>query len=185
MPATKRLQDRDAKRAELVHAARRLFVDTGYERTSMSALAQAAGVAGNTIYWYFEDKDAVLVAVLDAVMTDAWTDYQAIAAGDLEDQLLWVVQQLRQMRRLVATVHARVEQAPAVSVWHDAFHEVTERVLAAALKQTGTEAADVEAEVKIAVFAIEGMLTHDLDEPHRRAICHRLATQRRPSPTGG
>lgn len=36
----------------------------------MSRLAKQAGVAANTVYWYFEDKDDVLLAVLNAVMAD-------------------------------------------------------------------------------------------------------------------
>jgi AcrR family transcriptional regulator len=179
VPATKRLQDREEKRGEIVAAARRLFIEDGYEQTSMSALAKTAGVAGNTIYWYFADKDDVLIAVLDAVLSDASADYQDLAERSPEAQLLWVVKQLRQMHRLVATVHARVEQSPAVSAWHDAFHTMTEALLRATVDQaTATKTrASIDAEVKIAVFAIEGMLTHELDETQQQAICQQLAMQ--------
>ncbi|PQP53755.1 TetR/AcrR family transcriptional regulator, partial [Mycolicibacterium austroafricanum] len=80
MPRNKRPQPPQEKRAEIVTAARELFVDAGYDATPMGRLAAAAGVAANTIYWYFEDKDAVLIAVLDEVMTDAWAQYQSVAA---------------------------------------------------------------------------------------------------------
>jgi AcrR family transcriptional regulator len=90
-----------------VSAARRLFIDDGYEHTPMTNLARAAGVAGNTIYWYFTDKDDVLIAVLNEVMNDAVGACQEIAARPLEEQLLWALGQLRDMRRLVTTVHAR------------------------------------------------------------------------------
>ena len=42
----------------------------------MGRLAIAAGIAANTIYWYFADKDDVLVAVLNDVMAEAWTQYE-------------------------------------------------------------------------------------------------------------
>ncbi len=175
MPATKRLQEHDEKRAEIVSAARRLFIDHGYEHTPMNKLAQAAGVAGNTIYWYFTDKDDVLIAVLNDVMNDAIGDYQDVAARPLEDQLLWAVGQLQEMRRLVSTVHARIRASPAINEWHDAFHVMTEGLLRVLLEQAGANGANVDAEVKIAVFAIEGILTHELDAAQQRAICHRLA----------
>jgi len=75
MARTKREQDREAKREEIVAAARALFVGEGYEATSMSRLAAAAGVAPNTIYWYFPDKDEVLVAVLDAEFSARAAEY--------------------------------------------------------------------------------------------------------------
>ena len=61
MARNKRPQAADEKRAEIVAAARRLFIDAGYSATSMSRLAKEAGVAPNTIYWYFGDKDDVLI----------------------------------------------------------------------------------------------------------------------------
>jgi AcrR family transcriptional regulator len=175
VPATKRQQDRDEKRAELLVQARRLFVERGYEATSMAALAKAAGVAGNTIYWYFADKDDVLVAVLDAVLADALGEYEQVADAPLEEQLAWVVQQLQQLHRLVTTVHTRAAHSAAVDQWHTGFHAVTEGMLRDTLRLAGIDPADLDAEIKIGVFAVEGVLTHGLGDEQQRAICRRLA----------
>ncbi len=177
MPANKRQQDREEKRAELLAEARRLFIEHGYEATSMAALARAAGVAGNTIYWYFTDKDDVLVAVLDAVLGDVLAEYEQVATAPLEDQLTWVVGQLQQVHRLVNTVHTRAAQSPAIDEWHTGFHLVTEGMFRATLEQAGVDSAGIDAEVKIGVFAVEGLLTHALDEAQQQAICRRLAEQ--------
>lgn len=177
MPANRRQQDREEKRAEILAEARRLFIEDGYEATSMAALAKAAGVAGNTIYWYFADKDDVLVAVLDAVLSDALGEYEQVAAAPLEDQLAWVVRQLQQMRRLVNTVHARAAHSPAVDEWHTGFHLIAEGMFRNTLEQAGVGGADIDAEVKIGVFAVEGLLSHGLDEAQQQAICRRLAEQ--------
>ncbi len=177
MPANRPRQDREEKRLELVTTARRLFIEDGYEATPMSALAKAAGVAGNTIYWYFGDKDDVLVAVLDAVLGDAMADYQQVAAQPLEEQLLWVVDTLQQMRRLVATVHSRAVQSPAVDEWHTGFHLMAESLFRSTLEQAGLTGPDVDAEVKIGVFTIEGLLSHGIDDAEQQAICRRLAQQ--------
>ena len=177
MPANRSHQDREEKRLELITAARRLFIEDGYEATSMSALAKAAGVAGNTVYWYFGDKDDILVAVLDAVLGDALADYQQVAAQPLEEQLLWVVDTLQQMRRLVATVHSRAAQSPAVDEWHTGFHLMAETLFRSTLEQAGLTGPNVDAEVKIGVFTVEGLLSHGLDEADQQAICRRLAQQ--------
>lgn len=177
VPATKRQQNREEKRAELLAEARRLFINDGYEATSMAALATAAGVAGNTIYWYFTDKDDVLLAVLDAVLGDALTDYQQVAAAPLADQLGWVIGQLQQMSRLVNTVHSRSMQAPAIDEWHTNFHCITEGLFRTALEQAGADPNGIDADIWIGVFTLEGLLSHRLDHAQQQAVCQRLAKQ--------
>jgi AcrR family transcriptional regulator len=177
VPATKRQQDHEEKRTELLAAARRLFIEDGYEATSMASLAKAAGVAGNTIYWYFADKDDVLLAVLNAVLSDVLADYQEVATAPMEDQLVWVVSQLQQMNRLVTTVHTRAVQIPVIAEWHTNFHLMAEGLFRATLERAGVDRADIDAEIKIGVFAVEGLLTHGLDDAQQQAICRRLAKQ--------
>ncbi|WNG82088.1 TetR/AcrR family transcriptional regulator [Mycobacterium sp. ITM-2016-00316] len=182
MPRNKRPQPPQEKRAEIVTAARELFVDAGYDATPMGRLAAAAGVAANTIYWYFEDKDAVLIAVLDEVMTDAWAQYQSVAAEPIPVRLLWVVQQLQQMSRLVSTVHARAERSPSVALWHDNFHLLTASLFRYELEAAGAAPDSLDAEVMIGVFTIEGLLMHPLGEDQQRAICNVLASRWIPQP---
>ncbi|MCV7420532.1 helix-turn-helix transcriptional regulator [Mycobacterium yunnanensis] len=177
MARNKRPQAADEKRAEIVAAARRLFVDGGYDATSMSRLAKEAGVAPNTIYWYFQDKDDVLIAVLTSVMADVWPQYEAIASQPIAARLLWVVGQLTEMSRLVTTVHSRVEHSPAIAEWHQNFHTITGSLLRFELQNTGIPASTVDAEVMIGVFTVEGLLMHSLGEERERAICDALAAR--------
>lgn len=186
MARNKRPQAAEEKRAEIVAAARRLFIDTGYDATPMSRLAKEAGVAPNTIYWYFGDKDDVLIAVLDSVMADVWPQYQQVATEPIPARVLWVVRQLQQMSRLVTTVHARVEHSAAIAEWHRNFHLITGGMFRYELETAGVPTSTVEAEVMIGIFTVEGLLMHDLNEVEQRTICDTLAsrwtvTQPRPS----
>jgi AcrR family transcriptional regulator len=177
MARNKRPQGADEKRAEIVAAARQLFIDIGYDATSMSRLAQEAGVAPNTIYWYFRDKDDVLIAVLNAVVADAWSQYQGVASEPIAARLLWLVRQLTQMSRLVNTVHARVEHSSALAEWHHGFHLITGNLFRHELESAGVPTATLDAEVMIGVFTVEGLLTHDQSEEQQRAICDVLASR--------
>jgi AcrR family transcriptional regulator len=54
------------KRSAIVHAARKLFLEGGYAKTSMDSIADAAGVGIKTVYRHFENKDDLFSAVMRA-----------------------------------------------------------------------------------------------------------------------
>jgi AcrR family transcriptional regulator len=53
-------------RTRIVDAATRLFVERGYVATTIEDVADAAGVAVQTVYYLFGTKPSVLAGVLDA-----------------------------------------------------------------------------------------------------------------------
>ena len=69
----------DARQAVL-DAARELFAERGFERTTMRAVAARAGVDPALIYHYFGDKDGLLFAALQPP-EDAATVFAGLAAA--------------------------------------------------------------------------------------------------------
>src|SRR5919107_3420731 len=67
-----------ARREQIVEAATRVFAEKGFRRATTREVARAAGVSEGTIYNYFEDKDALLLAILDRL------NETERRAGDLE-----------------------------------------------------------------------------------------------------
>jgi AcrR family transcriptional regulator len=55
----------EEKRREIIEAAAALFVEQGYERTSMSSISERLGGSKATLYGYFASKDDLLRAVLE------------------------------------------------------------------------------------------------------------------------
>lgn len=53
-------------RREIVEAANRLFYHRGYNQTSFTDIAAAAGIPRGNFYYYFKSKDDILGAVIDA-----------------------------------------------------------------------------------------------------------------------
>ena len=53
------------RRAQILEAATNVFAAQGFHRTTIRDIAKAAGVADGTIYNYFENKTALLLAILD------------------------------------------------------------------------------------------------------------------------
>ena len=53
-----------ARREQIVEAATRVFAQKGFRRATTREVAREAGISEGTIYNYFEDKDALLMAIL-------------------------------------------------------------------------------------------------------------------------
>jgi AcrR family transcriptional regulator len=164
VPRNRRPRDREAKSSEIVEAAAALFAQVGFDKTSMASVARAAGVTTTTIYWYFQDKEALLV---EAQAAHSWTD-----------RLLWVVERLQEQAKLVTTVHVLSATSPTVAAWHSAFHELTDALLAEELRQSGVPAAQVPAMARLGVFTIEGLLMHPLPREEQRAVLELLSAGR-------
>ena len=52
-----------SRRAEILAAAKALFVADGVEHVTMRRIAAAVGVSATALYVYFPDKDAILRAI--------------------------------------------------------------------------------------------------------------------------
>lgn len=58
------------RREEIITIAEQLFVQQGYEHTSVSDIVKQAKVAQGTFYYYFQSKDQVLEAITDRFVDD-------------------------------------------------------------------------------------------------------------------
>jgi AcrR family transcriptional regulator len=97
-------------RARILDAAYRLFLDQGYEAATMQAIADAAGVAVQTVYYLFGTKAALLaeveaLAVLGDRPAQSWRD------APWSDDLLQETEPHQLIRRFVgadAAIKARL-----------------------------------------------------------------------------
>lgn len=174
MPRNRHDLPKQAKRDEIVAAASSLFLAEGYDGASMSKIAAAAGLTTNTLYWYFGDKDELFVAVADLYLDLLLQQHATVSEEPLARQLVWLVDSLRPVRHLVATVHARVARSPRIAEWHTGFHGQMEALFE---KQLTIDAsgAQRDAEAAVVTFAIEGAVTHELSAEATADLCHSLA----------
>jgi AcrR family transcriptional regulator len=75
---------REATRAAIVKAAKRLFGERGFAGTTMDNVATAAHVAKGAVYHHFETKEALFETVFDEVSQDpavlGWERWREIDA---------------------------------------------------------------------------------------------------------
>jgi AcrR family transcriptional regulator len=54
-------------RRHILHVAKDVFLETGYERASMDTVAARAGTSKRSLYAHFESKDKLFLAVMDLI----------------------------------------------------------------------------------------------------------------------
>ena len=93
-PARRRPADRPA---EILEAAERVFIRSGYDRATTREIAAEAGVSEGTLYNYFGGKREILIALLD--MTHASIMVQSaerLRPDGLEESLVaYIIERLR------------------------------------------------------------------------------------------
>ena len=78
-----------ARKAQILDAATKVFAEKGFHPTTIKDIAAEAGIADGTIYNYFTNKTALLIAILDrmrvTIVSDA--DLEALSSGDLRTMI--------------------------------------------------------------------------------------------------
>src|SRR3954449_438495 len=70
-PSSPRERQAQQTREEILRAARRLFAERGYTRTSVRDVADAAGVSPQTVYDSIGSKQALVARLNDAIDSEA------------------------------------------------------------------------------------------------------------------
>jgi AcrR family transcriptional regulator len=60
-----RTKTNGVKRTQILEGAHAIFMERGYDATSMNEVARTAGVSKGTLYGYFPDKDALFGAIIE------------------------------------------------------------------------------------------------------------------------
>ncbi|MEC9406154.1 MAG: TetR/AcrR family transcriptional regulator [Abyssibacter sp.] len=67
-PMSRREQNKAANRAAILAAARRLFIERGFESVNIRDIVRGTHLAAGTFYNYFPDKESVFRALVDEQM---------------------------------------------------------------------------------------------------------------------
>lgn len=66
------------RRSEILDAAARCFVRTGFHQTSMQAICAEAGMSPGNLYRYFPSKEAIIAAITERDLAQAAADFAAV-----------------------------------------------------------------------------------------------------------
>jgi AcrR family transcriptional regulator len=136
---TKRTRRPRAEReAQILDSARRVFSEKGYGEATVAAIAAGAGVVEGTVYSYFENKRALLIAVMkgffEALIADTEAGLRAIRG--IENQLRFVIrQQLETFTSDLGLCRLIIREArPDLTLYDEAILELNRRYTGLALE---------------------------------------------------
>ncbi len=118
-------------RQEILTTARALFIEQGYRGLSMSVLARAVGVSKAALYYHFQDKEELFLAVLNELLNEIEVLIDAAVEGQTTSReqiqalvhtiLAWPQDQ-RAAIRLASQEMAQIS-SPARKNFHRDYHE--------------------------------------------------------------
>ena len=87
----------ERRKQELLKIAYRMFIEKGYENTSIDEIIAKAGIAKGTYYYYFESKEATLEAVIEMMIEEEVGRAKAVLETSLPvpQKLVSVIYSLR------------------------------------------------------------------------------------------
>jgi AcrR family transcriptional regulator len=104
----------DARRRQIVDAARACFASHGFSRTSMADIVSESGLSNGAIYRYFTSKDEIVIAVCEQSTEALPKELTAPAIGRF---LEYVRARARETdhARLVAQIYAEAAVSPPLA----------------------------------------------------------------------
>jgi TetR/AcrR family transcriptional regulator, transcriptional repressor of aconitase len=151
-------QHRDARREQILAAARRCFLRDGFHATSMQDLFTEAGLSAGAVYSYFASKDDVIAAIAEQNMRSV-TDMINVIAAERPGQpvgavLADVMEILRAqdeqdgLSKLTVIVWSEAVRNPSLAARFTALLTQLQASLAEVIQQTrGSLPGDVPADV--------------------------------------
>ena len=163
--------------------AQRLFLEKGYEGTTMATIAREAGIATNVVHWYFTTKDELFVAALDSLQSEdleeATERLSRSTPGreekELEELLTEFVWRRLDRYGLIATLHERSHRSPVMAEFHDRAHRRYADTLGQAIARFPIPAAERGLVVEALITAVEGLVMHRASKREARQMITFLA----------
>ncbi len=113
----------EARRRQILDAARRLFAANGFHATSMQDVLRESGLSAGAVYRYFPGKEDIIAAIAEEAMGSV----RAAFAHDIDDLTLPQI-----LRRVFTAVDERAATDDlgrlALQVWAEAARSETLRV---------------------------------------------------------
>ncbi|MEB8338210.1 TetR/AcrR family transcriptional regulator [Streptomyces endophyticus] len=108
----------DARRQQIIDAARARFATDGFARTSMPDIVRASGLSTGAIYRYFKGKDEIVAAICEQSSQAFPAELTAEAVQDFLEHIRTLARE-EGHARLVAQIYAEAAVSPSLAALVD------------------------------------------------------------------
>lgn len=153
----RRLERREA----ILAGAAQAFAQTGFAATSMEAIAQAAGVSKLVLYRYFDSKDELYRAVLEAVCECLSAELTAALQRGEHDRagVRCLLAAGRKQPDAMQLLWRHSVREPDFAAYAERFRSTGDQMVRAELEGTISDATSLDwAAEAVAAFMVEGVL---------------------------
>ncbi len=153
-------------RAEILSAAKNLFIQRGYHGLAMREIAETLGVTKPALYYHFKDKEELFLAMLESHLDEmeAALDHITASTGPCREKIRhfieYVLSQPVEQRALIRLASQEMGQLSAVSrktfdrLYREKFIGKVEAVIRA-----GIEAGEIKSlQPEVATHTLLGMM---------------------------
>ena len=91
------IKNGEERKHEILDIAKELFIEKGYENTSIVNILEKVGIAKGTLYYYFTSKEEILDAIIDRISEKIFYKAQEISKDpslSVQEKILGVVMSL-------------------------------------------------------------------------------------------
>lgn len=81
----------------MLHAAIKLFLENGYEKTTTASIAKAAGMSPSSFFAAFESKEALLLTLVETMFESQFSKTHQLVANEKNPVLVYAVETALQM----------------------------------------------------------------------------------------
>jgi AcrR family transcriptional regulator len=163
----------DARRQQIIDAARARFATHGFARTSMTDLVEASGLSVGAIYRYFKSKDEIITAICEQSSQALPAELTAATIGGFLDHIRTLAKK-QDHARLIAQIYAEAAVSPPLAALVQSQLADHRQAVAALLPQHDPTRADQIAEAFIALcqgYTQQLAIRGDLDSaPYAAAL---------------
>ncbi|MBB4929675.1 AcrR family transcriptional regulator [Lipingzhangella halophila] len=178
----------DARRRQILDAARRCFVRNGFHATSMQDVLAEAGLSAGAVYRYFKGKDEIIAAIVSEALTEvaaAFDTHDAAQPPELDSIVDLVLQaeqpplaRSQESARLLIQVWSEALRSPALGAELREVMDTTRQVvggLVAQHQKRGLLRADVPAEqvASVLMALVDGFMVQWAIDGHSDAAAFR------------
>ncbi len=171
------IDPKEARRREILDAAFQAFAEKGYDKTSVDDIVRASGLSKGTLYWYFENKQAIFIALVTHVFDDFSTVFERIVAETQDlppaERLRCIISNSSQMMEttpeliglyidffMQAWQHNEVQKT--LGKIYNQYVEVISDILQRGIDAGAFHPVNVEAVARVIAGAVDGILFQQL-----------------------